>query len=63
MAALGLVARTVPQLNVFTMSFPLSFTIGLVIYIATFPFFPGWMREHFLDVHEGLAAAVRGLSG
>jgi flagellar biosynthetic protein FliR len=63
MAALGLVARTVPQLNVFTMSFPLSFTIGLVIYIATFPFFPGWMREHFLDVQDGLAAAIRGLAG
>jgi flagellar biosynthetic protein FliR len=63
MAALGLVARAVPQMNVFTMSFPISFFIGLVVYIATFPFFPEWMREHFLTSHQGVIAAMRGMVG
>lgn len=47
MAGLGLIARTVPQMNVFTMSFPISFFLGLLIYIASIPFFPSWLSEHF----------------
>ena len=39
MAALGLIAKTVPQMNIFTMSFPISFFVGLLIYAATVPFF------------------------
>ncbi len=35
---LGLVARSVPQLNVFGLSFLLSFIVGLVIYAACLPF-------------------------
>jgi flagellar biosynthetic protein FliR len=59
MAALGLIARTVPNMNVFIISFPASFVIGLVVYIATLPFFPEWMREHFLSSHEQMFAALR----
>lgn len=59
MAALGLVARTVPNMNVFVMSFPASFVIGLVVYIATLPLFPEWMREHFMNSHEQMFAALR----
>ena len=61
MAALGLVARAVPNMNVFVMSFPASFCIGLVVYIATLPFFPGWMQEHFLNSHEQMFAALRSM--
>ncbi len=49
MAALGLMARTVPQLNVFTLSFPVSFFAGLLVYVACFPLFPAWMEAHFLE--------------
>lgn len=59
MAALGLVARAVPNMNVFVISFPTSFVIGLVVYIATLPFFPAWMRDHFLSSHEQMFAALR----
>lgn len=61
MAALGLVARTVPQMNVFTMSFPVSFFVGVMVYIATFPLFPDWMREHFLSQKDVMFSAIRGL--
>jgi flagellar biosynthetic protein FliR len=63
MAALGLVARTVPQMNVFAMSFPVSFFLGLVIYAATIPFFPSWMQDHFEGGQEHLFAALRLLRG
>ncbi len=62
MAALGLVARAVPNMNAFIMSFPLSFTVGLVIYIATLPLFPNWMSTHFDDVKGQIHSAVLGLS-
>lgn len=61
MAALGLVARTVPQMNVFTMSFPLSFFIGLITYIAVLPFFPGWLTSHFGSMNQNVYNIIRGL--
>ncbi len=58
-AALGILARTVPQLNVFTMSFPLNFFVGLITYLAMLPFFPAWLRNHYLSSLENIMAAVR----
>ena len=57
MAAMGLIARTVPNMNAFIMSFPASFLVGLVVYIATLPFFPNWMTDHFGSVHEQICTA------
>ena len=48
-AALGLIARTVPQMNVFTMSFPLSFFIGLFTYLVTTMYFPEWLKNYYLN--------------
>jgi flagellar biosynthetic protein FliR len=62
MAALGLVARAVPNMNAFVISFPLSFTVGLVIYMATLPLFPGWMSSHFSEMNMQLHAAIRSLN-
>ncbi len=62
MAALGLIARTVPNLNVFTLSFPASFFLGLMVYAATFALFPDWMGEHFELNKESLYLAVRSLA-
>jgi flagellar biosynthetic protein FliR len=59
MAAMGLIARTVPQMNVFTLSFPASFFIGLAIYIATMPFFPQWMKEHYFSYESAVNGALR----
>ena len=62
MAALGLVARAVPQMNVFVMSFPMSFALGLGIYIATIPFFPEWMRTSFMTSKDNLYVAIRSMA-
>ena len=59
MAALGLMARTVPQMNVFTLSFPVSFFVGMFIYIATLPFYPGWIETYFYDISQDILSALK----
>ncbi|MCX6116986.1 MAG: flagellar biosynthetic protein FliR [Proteobacteria bacterium] len=62
-AALGLISRTVPQANVFVLSFPISFFTGLLVYMATLPMLPGWLQSHFTssqnDLISSLAALVK----
>lgn len=62
MAAIGLIARAVPNMNAFLMSFPASFIIGMVIYIATLPFFPSWITDHFTGVQELLHGIIRSIA-
>ncbi len=59
MAALGLMARTVPQLNVFALSFPISLFVGMVIYAATLPLYPTWLQERFLEGYDKTLTAIR----
>jgi flagellar biosynthetic protein FliR len=37
--ALGVVARTVPQINVFIVGFPLQISVGLIVFGLTAPLF------------------------
>jgi flagellar biosynthetic protein FliR len=60
--ALGLIARTVPQLNVFTMSFPVGFFVGLAVYMACLPFFPGWVTQHFNASQEQILLTLKGIA-
>lgn len=53
-AALGLMARAVPQLNVFSLSFPIGFATGLLIYIATLPFFPATLDRYGSQLQDTL---------
>lgn len=61
-AALGLIARTVPQMNVFAMSFPVNFFIGLSVYIATIPFFPEWIQDYFYDSKDQLFLVLKAMA-
>lgn len=61
MAALGLIARTVPQIQVFTLSFPASFFIGLLVYLASIPFFPQWFKLHFSASQQQVFTVIRGM--
>ena len=62
MAALGLIARTVPQMNIFTMSFPTSFFVGLLIYVASLPYLPQMVKSLYADNNNAVLATLRGLS-
>lgn len=59
--ALGLAARTVPQLQVFSMSFPLGFGVGMFVYIACLPLFPEWTVEHFRQSYTQIIQTIQGL--
>lgn len=58
MAALGLVARSVPQMNIFTMSFPTSFFVGLIIYVGSLPYFPEMVKRFFLEAQSSMDQAL-----
>lgn len=60
-AALGLISRAVPQANVFVMSFPANFFVGLLIYMAMLPMLPGWLQGHFAGSQTHLMTALASL--
>jgi flagellar biosynthetic protein FliR len=61
-AALGLINRAVPQANVFVLSFPTNFFIGLFLYMALLPMLPGWIQSHFEQSQRQITAAVTAIS-
>jgi flagellar biosynthetic protein FliR len=44
-AALGVIARAVPQLNVFAVGFPAKIVVGLLVLVAALPFVGGWIGD------------------
>lgn len=61
-AAMGLINRAVPQANVFVMSFPTNFFVGLFIYMALLPLLPGWLQGHFSESQKHLLTALAAIS-
>lgn len=59
MAVMGVMARAVPQMNVFMMSFPISFFLGLFVYLAMMPLLPGWLKDNFQDSVANLITSLR----
>jgi len=45
--ALGLIARTVPQMNVFIVAFPLKIVVGLVFLALSLPYFLSFLKQIF----------------
>src|SRR5262245_7555418 len=59
--ALGVLARTVPQLNVFVVGFPLNVGVGLVVLGASLPFTFRLLAHRFAELEPALGGFVRGL--
>jgi len=57
-AAFGVVARVVPQLNVFAVGFPAKVTVGLLVIGVSLPFAAGWISDQLQD---SVAAALHSL--
>lgn len=62
MGALGLIARTVPQLNIFSISFPVSFFVGLIIYLSIIPLFIGILNSVFSSNGELVYSLIQGMA-
>ncbi|MDN5325500.1 MAG: flagellar biosynthesis protein FliR [Moorella sp. (in: firmicutes)] len=58
--ALSLVARTVPQLNVFILGFPLKVGLGLLVMIALLPLLATVFSNIFSQMEHDLALLIRG---
>lgn len=61
--AFGLVARAVPQINVFIVGFPAKILVGLVFLILMLPFIIGTVQDTFAprsDLHASLEAILSG---
>jgi flagellar biosynthetic protein FliR len=54
-AAFGVVARVVPQMNVFAVGFPAKIAVGLVILVASLPFVGGWIAD---ELERSIAAGL-----
>jgi flagellar biosynthetic protein FliR len=53
--ALGVVAKVVPQLNVFSVGFPAKILVGLTVIAASMPFVSGWVGDQLqLSVSSAL---------
>ena len=61
--ALGVLARTIPQLNVFVVGFPVNVGVGLLVLGAALPFTVRLLAARFADLEPALAGLVRGLVG
>jgi len=57
-AAFGVVARVVPQLNVFSVGFPAKVTVGLLVLGVSLPFAAGWISD---QLQQSVAAALQSL--
>ena len=60
---LGIVARTVPQMNVFFVGIPLKIGIGLVAVLIALPQTVGFFENRVSDVITGATALVSGEAG
>ncbi|MCB0879531.1 MAG: flagellar type III secretion system protein FliR [Thermoleophilia bacterium] len=55
---LGIVARVVPQMNVFFVGIPLKISVGLVAVIITLPTFTGFLERRVNDVVAGVGVVA-----
>ena len=61
-AALGVLARTIPQLNVFVVGFPVNVGVGLLMLGASLPFTFRLLAERFGGLEPTLDSLVRGFA-
>jgi flagellar biosynthesis protein FliR len=60
--ALGVLTRTIPQLNVFVVGFPVNVGVGLVMLGASLPFTFRLVASRFGELEPTIGALVRGLA-
>lgn len=59
--SLGLVARTVPQINVLVVGFPLNIAIGLLILFLFMPYFFSFMAGLFQGLESQIARMIQSM--
>lgn len=62
-ATLGVLQRTIPQLNVFVVGFPVNVGVGLVVLGASLPFTFRFLAERFAALGPTIGGLLRGFAG
>jgi len=55
----GLMARTVPQMNIFIVAMPLKIVVGLLFVVFSLPYLQPYLRELFNDFGTGLVPLLK----
>ena len=58
-AALGVVARTVPQMNIFIVAFPLKIVVGFVFLMLTIPHLTAFLQEMFSGIGRDILIILK----
>lgn len=61
--ALGVVGKTIPQLNVMTVGFALKIIVGLLVLAASLTAIETAIADEFIDTLRGIAHRAQGLGG
>lgn len=59
---MGILARTVPQMNVFIVGFPLTIAVGFLASAAAMPLFVNGIQHHYADTLERMLMFFRSVS-
>lgn len=60
---LGIIARTVPQMNVFIVGFPLAIAVGFAMIGVSFPFFFALLNKVFRGLEGDFSTIIKILAG
>jgi flagellar biosynthetic protein FliR len=60
--AFGLVARTVPQMNVFIVAMPLKIGVGLLFIGLGLPYFSAFLKNIFSDLGQDVILMLKAMS-
>ena len=60
--AFGLVARTVPQMNVFIVAMPLKIGVGLLFFGFSLPYFSSFLKKVFGGLGQNILLLLRSFS-
>ncbi len=61
--ALGIVARTIPQMNVFIVGFPVKIIVGMAMLMFTLPMFYAALVKMFAGTERDISTILRLMSG
>ncbi len=61
--ALGILARTVPQLNILVLGFPVKILVGMITVMLVVPIVYVVIQSLFTGIYNDIMALVRGLGG
>jgi flagellar biosynthetic protein FliR len=60
--AFGLIARTVPQMNVFIVAMPLKIGVGLLFLGFSLPYFAEFLKKIFNDLGQHILIMLKTMS-